>query len=86
MDCLFLLNTEDDLTDKGGGSCADSSGYAISDKSKLSPVRQLVTLLSGSESTQLEEDKYIQEWLEQIIAKKDNPIGIVAHKFGTAAW
>ena len=34
----------------------------------------------------MEEDKYIQERVEQTIAKRDTPIGIVAHKFGTAVW
>ena len=86
MDCLVLLNTEEDSTVKGGGLRGDTSGSAISDESEPSPVRQLATPLSGSESTRLEEDKYIQERVEQMIAKRDTRIGIIAHKFGTAAW
>ena len=77
---------EEDSKDKGGGLCADLSGYAINNKSEPLPVRQLVTLLSGSESTRLEEDKYIQERVEQTITKTDTLIGIIAHKFGTAVW
>ena len=37
-------------------------------------------------SVRLKEDCYIQERVERTIAKRDTPIGIVAHSYGTAAW
>ena len=37
-------------------------------------------------SARLKEDRYIQERVERTIAKRDTPIGIVAHSYGTAAW